>query len=41
MGWMVRELNPGGGEIFCTCPESGWGVALTTYPHLALSLKKE
>jgi len=21
MGWMVQGLNPGGGEIFRTCPE--------------------
>jgi hypothetical protein len=22
--WSVRGLNPGGGEIFCTCPERAW-----------------
>jgi len=21
MGWMVRGSNPGGGQIFCTCPD--------------------
>jgi hypothetical protein len=21
MGWTVQELNPGGGEIFHTCPD--------------------
>jgi hypothetical protein len=25
MGWMVRESNPGGGEIFRTCPDRLWG----------------
>jgi hypothetical protein len=22
--WMVRGSNPGGGEIFCTCPDRPW-----------------
>jgi len=21
MGWMIQGLNPGEGEIFCTCPD--------------------
>jgi hypothetical protein len=25
MSWMVHGLNPGGGEIFCTCPDRPWG----------------
>jgi len=25
MGWMAQGSNPGGGEIFCTCPERPWG----------------
>ena len=24
-GWMVRGSNPGGGEIFRTCPDQPWG----------------
>ena len=24
-GWMVWELNPSKGEIFCTCPDRPWG----------------
>jgi hypothetical protein len=24
-GWMVRGSNPGGGEIFRTCPDRPWG----------------
>jgi hypothetical protein len=23
--WTVRGSNPGGGEIFCTCPDQPWG----------------
>jgi hypothetical protein len=23
-GWMVRGSNPGGGEIFSTCPDRPW-----------------
>ena len=26
MGWMVRGSNPGGGEIFRTCPDWTWGL---------------
>jgi hypothetical protein len=26
MGWTVRESNPGGGEIFCTCPDQPWDL---------------
>jgi len=26
MGWTVRGSNPGGGEIFCTCPDWPWGT---------------
>ena len=25
MGWMVWGSNPGGGEIFRTCPDWPWG----------------
>ena len=25
MGWTVRGSNPGGDEIFCTCPDWPWG----------------
>jgi hypothetical protein len=25
MGWTVRGLNPGGGKVFCTCPDRPWG----------------
>jgi hypothetical protein len=24
-GWTIRGSNPGGGEIFGTCPERPWG----------------
>ena len=25
-GWAVRGSNPGGGEIFLTCPDRSWGA---------------
>ena len=25
MGWTVRGSNPGGGQIFRTCPDRPWG----------------
>ena len=25
MGWTVRGSNPGGGDIFRTCPDGPWG----------------
>jgi len=28
---MVRQLNPGGGEIFCTCPDQPWGPPSLLY----------
>jgi hypothetical protein len=31
MGWMVRGSNPGGGEIFCTCPDWPWGPPSLLY----------
>jgi hypothetical protein len=31
MGWTVRGLNPGGGEIFCTCPDRPWGPPSLLY----------
>ena len=31
MGWTVRVLNPGGGEIFCTCPDRPWGPRSLLY----------
>jgi hypothetical protein len=24
MGWVVQGSNPGGGKIFCTCPDRSW-----------------
>jgi len=30
-GWMVRGSNPGGGEIFRTCPERPWGLPSFLY----------
>jgi len=30
-GWTVRGLNPGGGEIFCTCPDRLWGPPSLLY----------
>jgi hypothetical protein len=24
-GWTIRGSNPGGGEIFRTCPDRSWG----------------
>ena len=31
MGWTVRVSNPGGGEIFRTCPDSPWGPPSLLY----------
>jgi hypothetical protein len=31
MGWMVWGSNPGGGEIFCTCPDRPWGPPSLLY----------
>jgi hypothetical protein len=30
-GWAVRASNPGGGEIFRTCPDRPWGPASLLY----------
>ena len=30
-GWTVRGLNPGGEEIFRTCPDRPWGPASLLY----------
>ena len=30
-GWTVRGSNPGGGEIFRTCPERPWGLPSLLY----------
>jgi hypothetical protein len=30
-GWTVRGTNPGGGEIFCTCPDRPWGPPSLLY----------
>ena len=30
-GWTVRGSNPGGGEIFCTCPDRPWGPSSLLY----------
>jgi len=35
MGWTVRGLNPGGGEIFHTCPERPWGPPSLLYNGLS------
>ena len=31
MGWTVRGSNPGGGEIFHTCPDRPWGPSSLLY----------
>jgi len=31
MGWTVRGSNPGGGEIFHTCPDRPWGPPSLLY----------
>ena len=31
MGWTVRLSNPGGGEIFRTCPDWTWGPTSLLY----------
>ena len=31
MGWTVRGSNPGGGEIFRTCPDRPWGSPSLLY----------
>jgi hypothetical protein len=31
MGWMVRGSNPGGDEIFRTCPDRPWGPPSLLY----------
>ena len=30
-GWTVRGSNPGGGEIFHTCPDRPWGPPSLLY----------
>jgi hypothetical protein len=30
-GWTVRGSNPGGGEIFRTCPDRPWGTPILQY----------
>jgi len=30
-GWTVWGSNPGGGEIFCTCPDRPWGLTSLLY----------
>ena len=30
-GWTVRGSNPGGGEIFRTCPDRPWGPTSLLY----------
>jgi len=30
-GWTIRGSNPGGGEIFCTCPDRPWGPPSLLY----------
>ena len=30
-GWTVRGSNPGGGEIFRTCPDGPWGLPSLLY----------
>jgi len=30
-GWTVRGSNPGGGEIFHTCPDQPWGPPCLLY----------
>jgi hypothetical protein len=30
-GWMVGGSNPGGGEIFRTCPDRPWGPSSLLY----------
>jgi hypothetical protein len=30
-GWTVRGSNPGGGEIFRTCPDRPWGPPILLY----------
>jgi len=31
MGWTVQGSNPGGGEIFRTCPDQPWGPPSLLY----------
>jgi len=31
LGWTVRGSNPGGGEIFRTCPDRPWGPSSLLY----------
>ena len=31
MGWTVWGSNPGGGEIFCTCPDWAWSPPRLLY----------
>jgi hypothetical protein len=30
-GWTVKGANPGGGEIFRTCPDRSWGPPSLLY----------
>jgi hypothetical protein len=34
MGWTVRGSNPGGGEIFCTCPHRPYTIGTGSFPKL-------
>ena len=38
MGWKVRGLNPGGGEIFHTRPHRRWGLPSVLYSGYRVSL---
>ena len=37
-GWTVRGSNPGGGEIFRTCPDRPWGPPSLLYNGYRISL---
>jgi hypothetical protein len=36
-GWTVRGSNPGGREIFCTCPDRSWGPPSLLYKGYRVS----
>ena len=40
MGWTVRGSNPGGGKIFCTCPDQPWRPTCLLYNGYRVSFPR-
>jgi hypothetical protein len=41
MGWTVQGSNPGGGEIFCTCPDRPWDPTSLLYKGYQVFLRSK